>query len=457
MFRKGKDSKAADRLPPHSLPSEEAVIGCILLNPTEVMMKLLQHFPGPEVFYTLALRTIYQVLYVMHDGREKMDMITVQQRLKDQNQLQAVGGLAYLAGLPDTVPSAANLDHYAQIVLEKFHLRKMIQGCAEIIGRAFEAESDHDLNPVLESLQKDLADLAALKSQKAKWEIKTALREAVKDIETAISSGDALTGLSTGFTDLDRITGGLQGGHLIILAARTSQGKSALALNIASHQALECRNPVGIYSLEDNKKAMMKRLLSANAKVNLRIVSGDMFAGKQVSDSAAKLALTTLLVDDSRGLDDAHVRAGLREMWYRHGIKLGIVDYLGLLKARRRFDTRAQEIGEITSGFKTLAGELGIPIILIVQLNREYEKDKAQIPKLSHLRDSGCIEQDADVVGLLYSEADEDEQFETRVPSGLFVAKNKNGPKGIVHLIFDKPTFRFEAVKKIEDGDVPVI
>lgn len=458
MRRNGKDAALAERLPPQSLEAEAGVLGSILLSPTEVMMKLLQHFPGPEVFFDLRHRTIYQTLYVMHDSREPMDMITIQQRLKDQNQLQAIGGLSYLSGLPDTVPSAANLDYYAKIVLEKFHLRKMVQGCTEIVNRCYEAAADHDPGSVLEGLQKDLADLAALKSQKAKWEVKPSLREAVADIDREINSGQSLTGLSTGFHELDRITRGLQGGHLIILAARTSQGKSTLALNIAKHQTLVCKNPVGIYSLEDDKKAVMRRLISAQAGISLSDISGDLFAAKQVSKAVGELSLASLYIDDSRGLDDAHVRAGLREMWYRHGIKLGIVDYLQLLKCRRRCDRRTEEIGEITGDLKTLAGELGIPIILISQLNRETERQGSQIPRLSNLKESGSIEENADVVGLLYTkDTDDDEGFATKANSGLYIAKNKNGPKGIVHLVFDKPTFRFEAAKKIEDGDVPVI
>lgn len=446
-----------DRLPPHSLEAEQGVLGCILLSPTDTMMYLTPRFPGPEVFYDLRHRKVYDLLAVMHDGREQIDLITVQQRLRDQNKLNAIGGLAYLASLPDTVPSAANIEYYAKIVFDKYRLRTMIQGCTEVIGRCYDDEKEAVSN--LEAMQRDLSRLCTITSGQGNWQIKEAVRCAIKHMERDIETGGALTGLSTGFSDLDRKTRGLQPGDIIVIAARPSMGKSSLVANIADHVAVDCQIPVGIFSLEMNKEMVVRRMISARAEVNLFDFGQDLLAREEMSKltkAAGQIADAPLCIDDSRDHDDVQIRANMRRMVHEHGIKLGIIDYLQLLNARKRFDSRAQEVAEISKRLKAIAGELNIPIIVCAQLNREVDKEKGQRPRISHLRESGAIEQDADVIGLLYATnpADEEQQTRGKIPSALYIGKQRNGPTGTIHLEFLKTIMRFQK-PGIDDADVP--
>lgn len=450
---------SGEALPPFSLEAEQGVLGCVFIKPTECMMHLVQQFPGPEVFYDLKHRAIFQLLCVMHDAREPIDVITVQQKLKDKNQLNAVGGIEYLSQLPDTVPSAANLDHYTKIVFEKFRLRTIIQGCTEIANRCYHA-NEADAVAELNEFHRDLSRLCLMTGKEADWTVKDALREAVKDIDRDIQTKGALIGLSTGFAQLDAKTRGLQKGDLIVIAARPSLGKSSLVMNIADHLAVERRVPVGVFSLEQSKKMVMRRMISARARVNLFKIGEDLLAHHDqelLGKAAGQLALAPLLIDDSRGVDDVQVCAGLRRMVHEHGVKLGIIDYLQLLHTRRRYDNRAQEIGVITSSLKTLAGELQIPIILCAQLNREFEKEKSQIPKISQLRESGNIEQDADLIGMLYSKGskDDEDRYDDKTNAGLYIGKQRNGPTGVISLTFHRAIFRFER-PGIDDADVPM-
>lgn len=446
-----------DRLPPHSIEAEQGCLGCVFLSPVDCMMQLIQTFPGPEVFFDLRHRTVFELLSAMHDAREPMDVITVQQRLKDRNQLEAVGGLAYLASLPDAVPSAANLEYYAKIVFDKFRLRKMIQGCTEVVGKCYEDETEAISE--LASLHHDLSKLCLMTGKEADWSVKDAIRGAIKGIERDIETRGALTGLSTGLAELDRKTRGLQDGDLIVIAARPSMGKSSLTMNIADHVAVDQRKPVGVFSLEMSKEACMRRMLSARARVNLFRIGEELLAAdelQKLSKAAGQLAGAPLFIDDSRGLDDVQLRANMRRMVHEHGIKLGVVDYLGLLHTRRRFDNRAQEISAITGGLKTLGGELKIPILLCVQLNRDYEKNKTQVPQLSQLRESGAIEQDADLIGMLYSKGDEEERNNEKANAGLYIGKQRQGPTGTISLTFHRGYFRFER-PGMDQADIPMI
>lgn len=452
-----QSNQSQDKLPPHSLEAEQGCLGCILSNPTDCMMQLLQKFPGPEVFYDLRHREVYQLLCAMHDAREPVDMLTVHQRLKDKGRVDAVGGISYLSSLPDAVPSSANLDHYADIVFDKFRLREMIQGCTEIVKKCY--ENGDEAVTELNQFHKDLSKLCLMTGKEADWGVKDALKEAIKDIERDIETGGALIGLSTGFPEIDRKTRGLQAGDLIVIAARPSLGKSSLVFNIADHLAVNSKIPVGAFSLEMSKKMVIRRMLSARSRVNLFKLGEDLLAQHDVDllgKASGQLAMAPLFIDDTRGMDDVRVISGLRRMAHEHGIKVGIVDYLGLLHTRRRFDNRSQEIGEITGALKTVAGELQIPIILCVQLNRDYEKNKSQVPQISQLRESGSIEQDADLIGMLYAKGskDDEDRNDDNTNAGLYIGKQRNGPTGNVNLTFHRSIFRFQR-PGIDDKDVP--
>lgn len=452
--RKDARKDTSDRLPPHSIEAEAGVLGCIFLQPTDCMLHLVQQFPGPEVFYDLRHRTVYELLNVMHDAREDMDLFIVQQRLKDKGLLDAVGGLAYLSDLPNQVPSASHVARYAKIVFEKYRIRMMIQGCARVIERCYDDEESAMSG--VESFQKDLASLCTMSPQKKDWDIKPAIRTAIKKIEHDIEMGGALTGLATGFVDLDRKTRGLQGGDWIILAARPGLGKSSLVMNIADHVAVNNRFGVGLFSLEMSKEMVVRRMMSARARVNLFEIGQDMIAGQQLTKAAGQLASAPLYIDDCRGQDDVQIRASMRRMVYEHGIKVAIVDYLQLLHTRRRYDKRLEEVAAISSSMKDIAGELNIPVIGCAQLNREVEKDKNQRPRISQLREAGNLEQDADVIGLIYptNPGQEESRTSSRTPCALDIAKHRNGPTGTINLDFLRSIMRFQK-PGIDDADIP--
>lgn len=454
-----KDSTPPERLPPNSQEAEESVLGCILLNPTECMMQCVQHFPGPEVFFTMALRTVYELLCVMHDGREPMDLITIQQRLRDKNQLEAVGGLAYLSSLQDQVPSAANIDYYIPIVLDKFQRRVTIQGCTDIAKRCYDEE---DPKNGIESLHRDFIKLAQMTNRKGDWSVKGALQAALKDIEADIKSGGALTGLPTGLVDFDRKTRGFQPGQFIVIAARPSMGKSSLALQIAEHLAVDKSIPVGVFSLEMDKQSLMRRTISSRSRINLHRISNDLLVGQELDKLgfvAGQIARAPLFVDDTPGLDDVQLRSRMRQMFHELGIKLFVVDYFQLLRARKRVDNRAQELAHVSEGTKLVGRELKVPVIMCAQLNRDVDHlvSKGERPRISHLKDCGSLEQDADLIALLYATKGDDEDRSTEIPAAIDIGKQRNGPTGPIRVVFRKSIFRFEPAQKISQEDVPQI
>ena len=452
-----------DRLPPHSPEAEQGVLGCVLLSPNDCMGQCIERFKeGAEVFYDLRHQTIFSTLVQMYDGREAIDVITLQQQLKNKQLLEEVGGIAYLAALPDTVPSAANLSYYLDIVLEKYVLRKMIHTCTEVVGRVYDYEGEVDA--LLDEVERDILRISESRVQTQTATIKDLVKKAITTIEDFHQRQGMLTGVGTGFTDLDKMTSGLHGGEMVVIAARPSMGKTSLAMNIAEHVAIEQRLPVGVFSLEMTSESLVLRMLCSRSRVNLRNVREGFLAERdfpKLTGSAGKLANSPLFIDDSSALSILQLRAKARRMWQQYGIKLFVVDYLQLLHSTaRRADNRQQEIADISSGIKSLAKELSVPVIVLSQLNRELEREKNRKPRLSDLRESGAIEQDADVVGLLYKPSSDDEESgsaaeEDAVPMNLLIAKQRNGPTGDVNLTFLKSYTRFESAAKVSAEDVP--
>jgi replicative DNA helicase len=293
--------------------------------------------------------------------------------------------------------------------------------------------------------------------------IKELVRKAIATIEDFHQRQGMLTGLSTGFMDLDKMTSGLHPGEMIVIAARPSMGKTSLAMNIAEHVAVDLKQPVGVFSLEMTADALVLRMLCSRSKVNLRSIRDGFLAERdfpRLTGAAGKLAGSPLIIDDSPGLSILQMRAKARRMHQQYGVKLFVVDYLQLLHSTaRRAENRQQEIADISNGVKALAKELNVPVIVLSQLNRELEKDKNRKPRLSDLRESGSIEQDADLVALLYKPSVEDddggEQQQDAVPVNLLIAKQRNGPTGDVALTFLKSYTRFESAAKISGEDVP--
>jgi replicative DNA helicase len=455
-----------DRLPPHSIEAEQGVLGCVLLAPQDCMGECIEKLkPGSDIFYDLRHQTLYQVLAEMYDQKQAIDLITLQQRLKNIQQLDNVGGLAYLASLPGQVPSAANLEYYLDIVLEKYLLRKMIQTCTGIVGRVFDYEGEVD--SLLDEVERDILKISEERISGASLTIKELVNKAISKIEEYHTNQGMLTGIATGFVDFDKMTTGLHEGEMVVIAARPSVGKTSLAMNIAEHVALELKVPVGVFSLEMTADQLVLRMLCSRSRVNLRSIRDGFLAERdfpKLTGTAGKMAGAPLFIDDSAGLSILQLRAKARRMWQQYGIKLFVIDYLQLLHSTsRRAENRQQEISEISGGLKSLAKELGVPVIVLSQLNRELEKrGPGERPRLSDLRESGAIEQDADLVGLLYRETknkDGEEEVneveQDAIPVKLFIAKQRNGPTGDVDLTFLKGYTRFESAAKVsmEDAD----
>jgi replicative DNA helicase len=459
---------AIDRLPPSSIEAEQGVLGCVLLSPNDCLGECIEKLKaGPEIFYDLRHQTIFQTLVEMYDERTGIDVITLHQRLKDRQQVEAVGGLAYLASLPDAVPSAAGLAYYLDIVLDKYLLRKMIQTCTSIVGRVFEHEGQVDA--LLDEVERDIFRICEERVTGANPSVRDLVHQAISTIEEYHKNQGMLTGIGTGFTDFDKMTTGLHAGEMIVIAARPSVGKTSLAMNIAEHVALELKIPTGVFSLEMTADQLVLRMLCSRSRVNLRSIREGFLAERdfpKLTGAAGKLASAPLIIDDTSALSILQLRAKARRMKQQHDIKLFVIDYLQLLHSTsRRADNRQQEIADISGGIKALAKELAVPIIVLSQLNRDVEKraGKDAKPRLSDLRESGAIEQDADLVGLLYREKEtedgQDDANETEqdaIPVNLCIAKQRNGPIGEVKLTFLKNYTRFESAAKVALEDVPV-
>jgi len=458
---------AIDRLPPHDLDMEQGVLGCQLLSPNDCVGEVIEKLKGigVEAHYDLRHQTIQAELFEMFDTRIPIDVITLQQRLKDKQLLDQVGGIAYLSQLQDAVPSAANLSYYLDIVREKFLLRKMIATCTDVVGRVYDYEGEVDV--LMDEVERDVLRISESRVQGGTVTTKELVGKAIGTIENYFSRKGTLNGLATGFTDLDRMTDGLHGSEMIVIAARPSMGKTSIAMNIVEHVVLELKLPAAVFSLEMSAEALVLRMMCSLARVNLRSIREGFMSEAdfpKLTGAAGRLANAPLFIDDSAGLSILQLRARARRLAQQHGIKLFVVDYLQLLHstARRAQENRQQEISDISSGIKALAKELKVPMLVLSQLNRELERDKSRKPRLSDLRESGAIEQDADVVGLLYkpNAGEDDDNVTAEEPEGLpvnlLIAKQRNGPTGDVNLTFLKPYTRFESAAKISDEDVPM-
>lgn len=460
-FKKARRRKAAlaepstDRVPPHSVEGEQGVLACCMLDPEvcigDAVAKLKA---GPEMFYDLRHREIYATLVQMWDAGIAIDLITLQQKLKDQQKLEGAGGLAYLASMPDAVPSAANLPYYLEIVREKFVLRQMISTCTEAVASAY--EHDGDVSALVGEVEHGIRGVSdAVEDTSLVRVAKQLIGAATATIEKLHSNAGAIDGIPTGLIDLDKLIWGLHDGEMFTIAARPSVGKSSIGMNIAEHIAVTLKIPVGVFSLEMTAESLMLRLLCSNARVNMRAVkSGNLNQDDfdKLVVSASQIAKAPLYIDDSSGISILQLKAKARQMKRRHGIKVFMIDYLQLLHgASRKPDSRQQEITEISGGVKSIAKELKVPVIVLAQLNRDVEKrGPGAKPRISELRESGSIEQDSDIVGLLYRPQSESEgDSQDAIPVNLIIAKQRNGACGEVALTFLKGCTRFESAAPV--------
>jgi replicative DNA helicase len=443
-------SQDIHRTLPHSVEAEQGVLGSMLISPREIIAECVEKI-NEEYFYVPAHQTVYMVLVELWNAGQGIDLITFTQVLRDRNVLETVGGAAFITSLFTFVPTAANVTYYLEIVRDKFILRQIIAACTESVRRSFEEQDE--VNNLLDEVEQKIFAVGEDRFKGQVLTMKDQVMEAIESIERLYERRGGISGISTGFAELDRMTDGLHESEMIVIAARPSMGKTAFAMNITEHVALNEKLPVAVFSLEMSSQQLVQRLLCSRARVNLQKVRDGFLAERDfpsLTAAASKLAEAQIFIDDSAGLSILELRAKARRLKAQKDIRLIVVDYLQLLRSttRRAQDNRQLEISEISAGLKGLAKELKLPIIVIAQLNRQPEARTGGKPRLSDLRESGSIEQDADLVGLLVRseiyEEDEDVRAEKAGEADLIIAKQRNGPVGEIALTFLKEFTRFE-------------
>src|SRR3954470_1788798 len=438
------------RTPPHSAEAEQGVLGSMLISPRDAIAESVAKITE-EYFYIPAHQTIYNALVELWNANQAIDLITFTQFLRDRNILDTIGGAPFVTSLFTFVPTAANIGYYLEIVRDKYILRQIIAAATESVRRAYEEQDE--VNALLDEVEAKILAVGEDRYKAQMLGMKEQVMGALESIEQLWERRGGITGISTGFAELDRMTNGLHEAEMIVIAARPSMGKTALAMNIAEHVAISSKLPVAVFSLEMSSQQLVQRLLCSRARVNLQKVREGFLAERDfpsLTAAASKLAEAEIYIDDTAGLSILELRAKARRLKAQKNIQLIVVDYLQLLKSttRRAQDNRQLEISEISSGLKALAKELKLPIIVLAQLNRQPEARSGGKPRLSDLRESGSIEQDADLVGLLVRpevyEEDEDARAEKAGEAELIIAKQRNGPVGEVPLTFLKEFTRFE-------------
>jgi replicative DNA helicase len=443
-------SQDIHRTPPNSVEAEQGVLGSMLISPRDTIAECVEKI-NEEYFYVPAHQTIYTVLVELWNAGQAIDLITFTQVLRDRNLLESLGGAAFVTGLFTFVPTAANVQYYLDIVRDKYILREIIAAATESVRRAYEEQDE--VNNLLDEVEQRIFAVGEDRFKGQMLSMKDQVMEAIESIEKLYERKGGITGISTGFVEFDRMTSGMHGSEMIVIAARPSMGKTALVMNIAEHVAVQEKLPIGVFSLEMSSQQLVQRLLCSRARVNLQKVRDGFLAERDfpsLTAAASKLAEAKIFIDDSAGLSILELRAKARRLRAQQDVQLLIVDYLQLLRStsRRAQDNRQLEISEISAGIKGLAKELKIPIIVVAQLNRQPEARSGGKPRLSDLRESGSIEQDADLVGLLVRpeiyEEDEEARAEKAGEAELIIAKQRNGPVGEIPLTFLKEFTRFE-------------
>jgi replicative DNA helicase len=430
-----------DRLPPNDEATEAAFLGSLLLGNREPTVDVLaQHRDLAGYFYTVAHQTIFAAIRDLSDAGEPVDIITTKGRLEKLGTLADAGGLEYLNSLPDKAPSGWNAPYYADQLRELFIKRRAIAACVKVSEHAYNGATTAEL---LETVERELNGIA-FENAPVEPDMRALVQGCIDDIEQAHASKGKPQGLTTGLCDLDRLTHGLRPGQLFIIGARPGEGKTSLAVNIAEHVALDCKKPVGLFSLEMTAKELTLRLISSRSAVPLdRLLSGDLIEEhfRQMTLANSAIAKAPLHIADEDGITIGQLRAKARRMHRKHNLALLVVDYLQLVRPSRPNSSRNVEVSEISSSLKALGKELRVPMIVLSQLNRDSDTDNRE-PRLRDLRDSGSIEQDADIVGLLHRPKPEEPAVT------LNIAKHRQGPKRKLHLVFFGETFRFQCADK---------
>jgi len=442
--------KSQLKLPPQNIEAEQSVLGSLLIDKSAIIK--VADFLQPEDFYVPRHEKIYEIFLELYEKRQPIDILSVTALLKERELLKDIGGSSYLAELTNQVPTASHVDHYAHIVKEKKILRDLIKVSAEITEDAFEPTQDTE--DLLDTIEQKILRVSQKSLTKNFIPVKDDLKDAYERIERLHHGEQGLRGIPTGFDDLDNILSGLQRSDLIVIGARPSLGKTTFALDVARNAALKSGEPIGIFSLEMSREQVIDRLIAAESQVPLwRLRTGritDDLEFEMIQNALDRLSKLRIFIDDTPSPNILQVRSMARRLQVEHGLGLLIVDYLQLLMPRNPSDNMVHQVTEISRGLKALARELTIPVIAVSQLSRAVDQRDRRVPRLSDLRESGSIEQDADVVLFLYRKDRDriDVPVEEQNLAHLIVAKHRNGPLGSVNLLFDPERVTFRSIEK---------
>jgi replicative DNA helicase len=442
---------SSHKLPPQNLEAEQSVLGGILIE-NEAINRVMEIL-DPDDFYRDAHHKIFNALINLSERDEPADLITLTNELRKIDQLDSIGGASYLASLIDSVPTAANIEYYAKIVKEKSILRKLIQTSTEIITQSYEDRGDVEV--FLDEAERAIFDISEKRVRPSFFSIRDVVKESFKTIERLFQKKELVTGVPSGFKELDRMTAGFQPSDLIIIAGRPSMGKTAFCLNVAQYAAVENKIPVAVFSLEMSKEQLVIRMLCSEAHVEgTRLRTGFLNESDwpKLTIAAGNLSEAPIYIDDSAALSVLELRAKARRLKSERGLGMLIIDYLQLMKGRARVESRQQEISEISRSLKALAKELNIPVIAVSQLSRKTEERTGNRPQLSDLRESGAIEQDADLILFIYRDEvyNRAEDNPNRGKAEVIIGKQRNGPIGKIEMAFlDK----FTTFKELYKGE----
>jgi len=442
------------KIPPQNIEAEQSILGSILLENSAI--NIVQEILSPADFYSEAHRKIFNAIVELSEKNEPVDLITLNNALKDKNLLNAIGGSTYLASLVDNIPSAANVANYSKIVKEKAILRGLIGSATDIIESCYETGSDVD--QILDKAEHSIFEISENKVRTSFFPIRDIVKDSFRSIEDLYSRKELITGVPTGFEKIDDLTAGLQKSELIIIAGRPSMGKTAFALNIALNAAMKEQIPVAVFSLEMSKEQLAFRLLSSEAKVDAqRLRKG--FLGEtdwpKLTTAAGRLSDAPLFIDDTPAITVLEMKAKSRRLKADAGLGLIVVDYIQLMRSGSYRESREQEISEISRSLKALAKELKVPVVALSQLNRKVEDRTNRRPQMADLRESGAIEQDADVIAFIYRDEvyDRSDDNINKGIAEIIVAKQRNGPTDTVKLAFVDKYTSFENLVRMDNPE----
>ncbi|MBB6674368.1 replicative DNA helicase [Cohnella nanjingensis] len=443
-----------DRVPPQNLEAEQAVLGAILLE-TEALITAMERV-RTEDFYSVAHQRIFEAMVDLGEDNQPLDLITLTSILQDRSQLEEVGGVTYLAKLANAVPTAANVDYYAQIVEEKSMLRRLIRTATQIVSSGFAA--DEDVSALLNDAEQRILELSNRRASSGFISIRDVLMDVFERVEFLYNHKGGVTGIPSGFPDLDKMTSGFQRNDLIIVAARPSVGKTAFALNIAQNVAVRAGETVAIFSLEMSAAQLVQRMICAESNVDAGRMRTGFLEGddwEKLSMAIGSLSEAQVYIDDTPGITVAELRAKCRRLKKEKGLGMILIDYLQLIQGRGKAgENRQQEVSEISRTLKQIARELEVPVIALSQLSRGVEQRQDKRPMMSDLRESGSIEQDADIVAFLYRDDYYNHDTEKKNIIEIIIAKQRNGPVGTVELVFLKNFNKFVSLDRAHGDSV---